>query len=439
MIAAKESSFFNLLTNAQQQAVNLAKSSRIAGLVTPKYEGQCISNLPDTFSKLLGVHAARPLSGSRFYEFASRTSVENVVFLLLDGFGFNSILQANEKFGLPAVQKIVDEQQEEESFVTPLTSVFPSTTSTATTSLHMGLTPQEHGIIGYTMYMSELGAIVQMLDMGPVFSRKSLFELNFDPATVVGRKTIHEKFAEAGIPANLYISKYIVGSGLSQITNRGANIFPTLSFSDLLVGVRKNLEAARPAFHFAYHASPDTIAHARSPFSEEYAAEVDSIFYLINRELRENLDPQIGKRTLLLISADHGLAHVQSKELIDVAREPELLKLLKVPPTGDSRCVILYAKSEDKIPRVREYFERKFSNKFHILDSRDALKQGLFGIGESKEEIYDRIGDLIAVPMVDCAVDNSNVQTRNEYVPGRHGGLSPNEMIVPLIAIWLSG
>src|SRR5579863_10107401 len=153
MIAAKESSFFNLLTNAQQQAVNLAKSSRIAGLVTPKYEGQCISNLPDTFSKLLGVHAARPLSGSRFYEFASRTSVENVVFLLLDGFGFNSILQANEKFGLPAVQKIVDEQQEEESFVTPLTSVFPSTTSTATTSLHMGLTPQEHGIIGYTMYM----------------------------------------------------------------------------------------------------------------------------------------------------------------------------------------------------------------------------------------------------------------------------------------------
>jgi hypothetical protein len=185
--------------------------------------------------------------------------------------------------------------------------------------------------------------------------------------------------------------------------------------------------------HFAYYASPDQVAHARSPFSQEYAAEVESLFYGIRKELQEKLLHEIGKETILMISADHGLCHVEQRNIIDIAAHRELLGMLKVPPTGDSRCLILHAKSEEKISKIEEYFESRFNRGFQLFRSQDALKEGLFGLGEIKDQVHDRIGDLIAVPKIDSAIDNSNVQPRNEYVPGRHGGLSTNEMIVPLI------
>jgi hypothetical protein len=413
----------------------LSTNPTLEGFVTPSYQGKCISNLPDTFAALLAVKGSHPLSEKSFFDFVESSKIENIVFLLLDGFGYNSIQYVKDNFGFPSFEKL-----EHESLILPITSVFPSTTSTATTSLHTGLTPQEHGIIGYTMYMNEIGSIVQMLDLGPVFSRRSLFELGFDPAKLVGKKTLHERLTESGVPSNLYVNKYIVGSGLSQITNRGANIFPILTAPDLFVGVRRNLESHNngPAFHFAYYASPDTIAHARSPRSQEYAAEVEALFYGISREMREKLDSKIARNTLLIISADHGLCHLNERQIIDIANHPDLLRMLKVPPTGDSRCLILHSKSEENVPAIENYFATKFNGMFQLVKSKDALEQGLFGLGEAKVQILDRIGDLIALPRKENAVDNSNVQPRNEYVPGRHGGLAPAEMIVPLIVTHLA-
>ncbi len=400
--------------------------------VTPKYGGQCISNLPDTFCKLLQVKSEHVLTSQSLYDYAGQSNIENIVFVLLDGLGYNSIQYAREKFGFPSFDKF-----QKNSLILPLTSVFPSTTTTATTSLHTGLTPQEHGIIGYTMYMSEIGAIAQMLDMGPFFGRRSLFEIGFDPQKFIGKITLHEKLAASGITSNLYINKYIVGSGLSQITNRGANTVPILTSPDLFVSLRKNLETQKSSgarFHFAYYATPDTIAHARGPFTSTYASEVEAIFYTIQRELFEKLNKDVAKRTLLLISADHGLAEIKQENIIDIALHPDLLRMLKVPPTGDSRCLILHSKSEEEILKIEDYFRLRFSDQFRVIRSSNALKEGLFGFGEIKEQLRDRIGDLIAIPKGNVAVDNSNVQPRIEYVPGRHGGLSANEMIVPLIA-----
>lgn len=381
---------------------------------------------------MLDVRNVHPLTSQDLYNHTGQSNVENLVFLLLDGFGYNSVQYAVEKFGLPSFEKL-----RQRSFILPLTSVFPSTTSTATTCLHTGLTPQEHGIIGYTMYMSEIGAIAQMLDMGPVFGRRSLFEIGFDPEKFIGKMTLHEKLVASGITSNLYINKYIVGSGLSQITNRGANIVPILTAPDLFVSLRRNLEtqsSGSAKFHFAYYATPDTIAHARGPFASTYASEVEAIFYTIQRELCEKLDRDIAKRTLLMISSDHGLSEIKQENIIDIAMHPDLLRMLKVPPTGDSRCLILHSRSQEEIPKIEDYFRLRFPDKFRVLRSSDALKEGLFGFGEVKEQLRDRIGDLIAIPKGNLAVDNSNVQPRTDYVPGRHGGLSANEMIVPLIA-----
>lgn len=410
-----------------------SESPAESSFIVPRYDGESISNLPDTFARLLNVEARRPLGIQSFYDFLGEDEIENVVFLLLDGFGANSIAYAKEKFGFPSFKWF-----ERNSLITPLTSVFPSTTSTATTTLHTGLTPQEHGVIGYTSYLNEIGAVAQMLQMDPVFGRRSIFDLGVSPETFVGAKTIHERLVDADIVSKLYISKYIVGSGLSQVTNRGADVIPILSSSDLFVKLRKNLEEERagPSFHFAYYASPDTIAHSRGPFSEEYAAEIENVFHGLYLELVQKSERRTTgkKKTALLISADHGLAQIAKQDIVDLAHHRDLLAQLKVPPTGDSRSLFLHAKSDKAITVITNYFETRFPNEFHVIGSRDALRQGLLGRGEIKGEVVDRIGDVVIVPKGSKAVDNSVLQPRSEYVPGRHGGLSADEMLVPLIA-----
>ena len=427
----EECSFSNMTLDDEVQA--LRNSSKLSGLVTPAYDGRSISNLCDTFSKVLGLSHSRPLKYDDLYGVAE--SSENLIFLLLDGLGYKLIQHAlSGKGGVLSLQSFLDPSKG--TIFHPITSVFPSTTSTATTTLHTGLTPQEHGVLGYTMYLEEIGAIAEMLKFTPLLGgRESLFDMGFQPETFINAETIHQKLARNGIVSNFYIQKWIVDSGLSKITIRGSEIYPHFSASDMFVSLRKNLELGRSKFHFAYFASPDSIAHHRGPLGDEFASEVDSLFYILRRELIDKLDSNIAKKTTIIVSADHGLINIEESNIIDVRDHHELGRMLKVPPTGDSRVAFLHAKNGMQ-DRVIDYFNSNpsFANKFEVASSQHMLERGLLGLGKVKEEVYDRIGSVIAIPKVPVAIENSDIDPRPLPVPGRHGGLSEDEMLVPLIA-----
>jgi predicted AlkP superfamily pyrophosphatase or phosphodiesterase len=301
------------------------------------------------------------------------------------------------------------------------------------TSLHTGLTPQEHGVIGYTMFLGEIGTIAQMLRFVPIHGGRSLFELGFEPRSFLNASTIHERLAADGHSSTVYVPKYIVDSGLSRITYRGALIEPHNSVADMLVRVRKNLEQDRAnSFHFAYHPSPDTLAHSRGPYSEEFAVELESIFSLVHQQLFEKLEKNIAKKTILLVSGDHGAVNIDKDNIVDVSDHPEFTSMLRLPPTGDSRATILHVK-EGNEEKVREFFKQKYEGLFEIRNSREMLEKGYFGLGNVKAETLNRIGDLVVVPRFYNAIDNSTIDPRHSDVPGRHGGLTEEEMQVPLI------
>ncbi|MGI0091578.1 MAG: alkaline phosphatase family protein, partial [Nitrososphaerales archaeon] len=307
--------------------------------------------------------------------------------------------------------------------------------ASAMLSLHTGLTPQEHGVIGYTMYLRELGTIGQMLRFVPIQGGRSLFDIGLNEENFLRQKTIHERLGDEGIGSTVYSPRHIIDSGLSVVTCRGAFVEPQNSAADMLVRLRKNLEkksASEKSFHFAYHPSPDTLAHAHGPYSEEYAVEIESIFQLVEAQLFRKLDRNVAKNTILIISGDHGAVHVEKKNVIDVAKHPRLLDMLKVPPTGDSRASILHTKGGEE-DNIRKYFDQNFDRLFEIKRSQQLLAEGYFGLGEVKSEARDRIGDLVALPLSNNAIDNSTLDPGHGGVPGRHGGPSEEEMKVPCI------
>jgi predicted AlkP superfamily pyrophosphatase or phosphodiesterase len=393
--------------------------------VKPEYEGNSIANVPGTVARLLDAPSDRPLKQNKI---ASFDNVENVVLLLLDGLGSRLVSSAKETFGLPSFDHVFSN-----ALQFPITSVFPSTTSTAMSSLHTGLTPQEHGVIGYTMFLGELGIVAQMLRFAPVHGGRSLFDMGLDAESFLDAKTVHERLNASGLRSTVYVPSYIVDSGLSRVTYRGAFVEPHSSAADMLIRVRKNLESQiANSFHFAYFPSPDTLAHTHGPFSEEYAAELDSISRLVELQLFQKLNRKVARNTVLIVSGDHGAVKVHPNKIVDVAEHPELMASLKLPPTGDSRASILNVKSGE-LDRVVKFFDSKYHGLFEVRDSAKMLEEGYFGSGRTKREVPDRIGDLIVLPKEYNAIDDSFVDRKENQVLGRHGGLSEEEMTVPCI------
>ena len=78
------------------------------------------------------------------------SDASSVVLVVLDGLGWNQLEERREI--VPNLASLAGG---------PITTVAPSTTATALTSIATGLTPAEHGVLGYRMLMR--GAVTNML------------------------------------------------------------------------------------------------------------------------------------------------------------------------------------------------------------------------------------------------------------------------------------
>ncbi len=78
---------------------------------------------------------------------------KKVILFVIDGLGYNHLKQWG--FGNPFFDKLIVFGD-----VYPITSVFPSTTPAALTSIHTGFTPQEHGLPEWFTYFPEFQQII---------------------------------------------------------------------------------------------------------------------------------------------------------------------------------------------------------------------------------------------------------------------------------------
>jgi hypothetical protein len=100
-------------------------------------------------------------------------------------------------------------------------------------------------------------------------------------------------------------------------------------------------------------------------------------------------------------------------------------------PTGENRLAYLYVKPGQGAA-VEEYLQRAWPGAFSVLQSSQLLEAGLFGPGSPSPLTCERLGDLTVITHQDAylwwaAKDNPLI--------GRHGGLSSEEMLVPLMAL----
>jgi hypothetical protein len=424
--------FEDRLSAAEDAARQLEAASWLPGLVTPDYAGSCVANVPHAIVALLtGGEGSEGRRGAVPFPALDLGGMpRRVALVVLDAFGFRLFLRAAR--AVPALWRLVEAGR-----VAPLTSVFPSTTNVALTSLYSGEPPAVHGITGHLVYLREWGMVANLLQFRQVGDRgnETLRARGLEPREFCPVTTVFERLAAAGVPGDVITRQAFLGTSLAAIHHAGARIHPYLTSSDLCVALRRVLEDEATRFVFAYWDMIDSLSHRHGPYSEEVLAEAASFFATLEREVIDGLSPDARAETLLLVTADHGQTPLPGHGGIALEEHPELRDLLLLPPTGSSRQPYFYA-VPGRLEALRESVAR-FDAQFLFLDAREARERGLFGSEGRHPELPYRTGDLIPLARAEGCIWRMDTPQEIRRYRGIHSGLTADEMLVPLLAVRL--
>ncbi|MBI3948334.1 MAG: alkaline phosphatase family protein [Armatimonadetes bacterium] len=397
-----------------------------ADLVMPDYGGRCLTGVAGSVRRALGLPPGGPTLPDGLIP---DCTFDCVVLVVVDALG-HAQMEAH-RAAAPALARMLARGR-----VATLTSVLPTTTTAALTSLFTGLAPGEHGMLGHTLYLRELGILADLLRFHPARlpGRGGLVSGETSARDLFPVATLFQALSAAGIHTRALMRRDLIGTPLSDIHLAGATRVPIAAASDLCVGLRRLVEQGpRPLFVSAYREAVDALAHVYGPGSEEEAAEVRAFFALLEGEFLDALRPETRRNTLILITADHGQVHTRDAEAVRLDEHPHLAARLLMPPAGDRRTSYLYARTE-----ALETLERDlaaFTDRFHVVRATDALADGLFGRGPLAAEAPARVGDLVLLARGGATLVGHEKSPPATPMVGRHGGASAAEMEVPLIVI----
>ena len=403
--------------------------------VYPAYSDLSLVNIPATLLKIFGVRIPHHPPLPDDLTEGQTEGVRKVILFLVDALGYNQLRAVLKSEPNLIINELISRGR-----FAPLTSIFPSTTVAALTSLSTGLTPQEHGVLGFHLFLREYATVADMIGFTPIHDgeRSRLLQMGLEPQRFLRAETLNQRLTNAGIQSYVLIKNIYKDSPLSQMFYNGSKkVHGFVNSSDMFVTLRR-LVKENPderACIMVYWDAIDSISHAYGANSEAFAAEVRNLSYSLEREFIESVDSQISGTTLLMLTADHGQVTVPDNRLVRVDRHPKIRDNLLLPPTGDFRAVYLYAK-QGRLDALRAYLEDQLSDQMVVMPSSKALSSGLWGYGDAHPETPDRMGNLVAI-MRDNYAFYSSVTDKPYYTGGKHGSLTPDEMLIPFLCVRL--
>lgn len=403
------------------------------GFVAPRYDGHGIASIAPTILRTFGLEDSHPAFDPAVLPPALTAGVRRMVCLVVDALGYRQLLHEIERQPDLFLGRLV--RGEAGAHCAVLTSVFPSTTVNALTTMNTGAYPAEHGILGYTLYLQELGAVSEMIRFGPYAGEWSFADAGVDPVAFLGVAPIYGRLREeAGVAAHLVNFVGFKTTALTRMHATGVHYVSYLNASDMAVHIRQLIEAPGDdrVFVSAYYGVLDNICHGYGTASPEHAAEVAALDAVLHREIFARVRRP---DTLFVLLADHGHVNCTPERTIDLLEHPALLRDLVVGPTGEGRARYLHVRNGRK-EAVRDYVATHFGAISTLLDAEDALARGLFGPAAPTQRARERIGDLVLLPHENWYFHwYPTARQQAMRLVGRHGGLAPEEMLVPLIAL----
>ncbi|ADD05949.1 phosphodiesterase/nucleotide pyrophosphatase domain protein [Natrialba magadii ATCC 43099] len=425
----------------------------------PAYDDYCVANVPETALSLLS-HSSSDTFEHRLpksvFDGVDLDGIDTVVLFLLDGFGYEHWKRDYRDHDLLA--RITDQ-----GTVTPLTSIYPSETAAAITTLQTGSLPVEHGLLGWYQYLESADQVITTLPFLTT-SGEPLESVapDADPRELFDAETLYARAADEGIDSYVIQPEAYADSGYSRASTAGAERIGYDDPTDLAATIREVCESSgsgpsstatstptrMPTYIYAYEPTIDAVSHVEGTTADRYQDELATITTQLQQEFVGALESSAAERTLLLVTADHGLVDTVPSENIEMGTwddwpairesfrrdehgEPRL-------PTGSPRNVHFHVQP-DRIADVRERLETHLGDEAMIVTREVALEGDLFGPGVPSSLFESRCGDLLVIHRnrgLSWPLPGTDESAVGDQI-GLHGGLTREEMLVPLAAVRL--
>ena len=391
--------------------------------VLPNYNGRSLANVPATVAKLLNVtfKGSPPLQTALWQPLGP--NIQRIVLFLVDGLGWN-IIQRQQKNLAPLLSRA--------QVADTITSVFPSTTVNALSSIWTGTPPAQHGLVGLRLFFPEYAVLGQMIRLKPNFynAPDALVHAGLNVKDFLATPGAGGQFVRQRVAVHHFKERDIVDSALSHMHGRGITADHGAStLADMLVKTRQLIEnnLDKKLFAYLYWPTVDTLSHAYGPFGEAVTAEMQTILYQVETIFMDGLSAAAKAGTAVIIMSDHGQTNTPTSQHIYIDDHPRLKRMLLMRSAGEPRVPILYAK-QGKVQAVLDYINSELHELAVALPSKEALDLGLFGNGPYAPHTRERLGDIVMIMRHGALYLNPKEVSRAQQSNGRHGSLTADEM-----------
>ena len=366
-------------------------------ITAPDY-GNSILGIPNSILAHFGAkphHATLPALDERL----RKKDWKNVVLLLFDGMGVDA-LDKDSPGGFFQRHSIAG-----------LSSVCPCTTTSALTTYETGLSPIEHGWLGWSCYFREIGKCVDLFSGNQSGTKRPAADHNI----------VWENLGYQNLLSQ-------VQAASPGIECRGVSPFSDVTIDScekVCAQITELCKKEGRRLICAYHYQPDHDMHEFGCYDGRVQAMIRSYESQVEAMCAELDD------TLLIISADHGLIDVKVLLLEDF---PEIAECLRAPLSREMRNLSLYIKDEfkDVFP---DRWNARFEDSYHLMPADEAINAGYFGPGALHARARDFMGDYVAFATGELGLSYRDEQGEYKNFAATHAGLCREEMMVPFIVV----
>lgn len=320
-----------------------------------------------------------------------------VVLLVLDGCGWEAVRTAAQY--LPLLSSLDGGA---------ISTVVPSTTASALTSIACGVPPAVHGVLGYRVRIAGRALNVLRWQGQSDDSTPEPADVQRVPPFLGQRVPVVTK-AE------------FRKTGFTEAHLRNTEFSGWKTTSALVERVRRHVDAGAP-FVYAYYDGVDKVAHEYGIESAVYTTELT----MADRLVGDLLD-RLPEWAALLVTADHGQVEVGEERAVALTDVHHLVAAY----SGEGRFRGLHARP-GTFPDLLDACEQRYGDRAWVASRERAFDEGWFGPGATVET-RSRLADIVLAAR-ERVVFADPGQPKEVRMRAQHGSLTPAEMQVPLLA-----
>lgn len=304
-----------------------------------------------------------------------------------------------------------------------ISSVFPSTTSSALTTLVTGVQPNLHGILGYQVWNPARNEFANQLS-------------GFDPVALgeswLAYGSLIAACAEIGKPVSIVGHPRFRDSHLTQMLYGKSKYRSGSTVAERFELVSKELDQESRGLFLVYISELDELAHKHGVDSHQWYAGLEELDGTIKTFVRSN-----GFRSSIILTADHGVMDVSSENHLEFGLQGELDCVIGVG--GEPRVLQLKFAPDSEFDVIKQQWIKVFGEDIEFLAGQTVLDEFYLSEKSTPECVQDRLADAYVFAAQGKALyDGREPLAKNRKMVGQHGGITRTEMEIPFF-YWNSG